>query len=116
LFFTSSSSGIFCSIYGTIHFEDINFDHRKFKPIEVVKQFNKCNDVYTSYLSKKYAHETLNVYCYDPGLVNTSIHRGWPFPIGFLMRRIAKPLFMKTPEQAVAIPVKIITGLVFCVK
>lgn len=59
---------------GTIHFNDINFDHQKFKPIAVVKQFNKCNDVYASYLSKKYGDRGLKVYCYDPGLVNTSIH------------------------------------------
>ncbi|MEL6659920.1 MAG: SDR family NAD(P)-dependent oxidoreductase [Bacteroidota bacterium] len=95
---------------GIIHFEDIHFDQRKFKPIEVVKQFNKCNDVYTSYLSKKYTTKALKVYCYDPGLVNTSIHQGWPFPLGFLMRNIAKPLFMKSPEEAAAVPIKIIKG------
>ncbi|WP_299530618.1 SDR family NAD(P)-dependent oxidoreductase [Ulvibacterium sp.] len=95
---------------GTIHFEDVHFDHRKFMPVEVVKQFNKCNDVYTSYLSQKFSSEALNVYCYDPGLVDTSIHLGWPFPFSLLMRGIAKPFFMKTPAKAAEIPAKIITG------
>ncbi|MEM7487345.1 MAG: SDR family NAD(P)-dependent oxidoreductase [Bacteroidota bacterium] len=104
LIFTIASPGH----NGTIHFEDVHFNFRKFNSIEVVKQFNKCNDVYTSYLSKKYAES--NVYCYDPGLVNTSIHYGWPFPLSVLMRGIVKPLFMKSPEQAAEIPVNIITG------
>ncbi|MEO0339454.1 MAG: hypothetical protein AAF242_09575, partial [Bacteroidota bacterium] len=77
----------------------------------VVKQFNRCNDVYIAYLSKKYGNQSLKAFCYDPGLVNTSIHSGWPFPLGFVMRNIAKPLFMKSPEEAAIIPVRIITEL-----
>ncbi len=60
------------------------------------------------YLSEKYRDQHLNVYCYNPGLVDTNIHRGWPFPFSFFMQRIAKNLFMKQPEKAAYKPLEII--------
>lgn len=95
---------------GKIYFDDINFERRKFSPIKVVKQFQQCNDAYTLYLSEKYRNQNLNVYCYNPGLVDTNIHKGWPFPFSFLMQRIAKNLFMVQPEKAAQKPLDIIRG------
>jgi len=95
---------------GKIYFDDINFARRKFSPIAVIKQFQQCNDAHVLYLSEVYAD--LKVYCYNPGLVDTGIHNGWPFPFGFLMRRIAKHLFMKRPEKAAQKPLDIISGVV----
>ena len=93
---------------GKIYFDDINFERRKFSPIKVVKQFQQCNDAYSMYLSDKYRDQDLVVYCYNPGLVDTNIHKGWPFPFSFLMQKIAKNLFMKQPETAAQKPLDII--------
>lgn len=93
---------------GKIYFDDINFERRKFSPIKVVKQFQQCNDAYSLYLSDKYRDQDLVVYCYNPGLVDTNIHKGWPFPFSFLMQKIAKNLFMKQPETAAQKPLDII--------
>lgn len=95
---------------GKIYFEDINFDKGKFSPIKVVKQFQQCNDVYSLYLSEKYRDQKLRVFCYNPGLVDTNIHKGWPFPFSILIRGIAKNFFMKSPEKAAEKPIEIIGG------
>lgn len=95
---------------GKIYFDDINFDRRKFSPIKVVKQFQQCNDAYAIYLSETYRDQNLDVYCYNPGLVDTNIHKGWPFPFSFLMQKVAKHLFMKPPAKAAQMPVEIISG------
>ncbi|MBV6646126.1 MAG: SDR family NAD(P)-dependent oxidoreductase [Cyclobacteriaceae bacterium] len=95
---------------GKIYFEDINFEGRKFSPVEVVKQFQQCNDVYTMYLSEKYQNYNLKVYCYNPGLVDTGIHQGWPFPFSFLRQKVVKRLFMKPPDKAAQTPLDVIGG------
>ena len=95
---------------GTIHFDDINFSTKKFRPMNVVKQFQQANDVLSTYLMQKYHSEGLRVYCLMPGLVDTGIHDGWPPVFRFLIKKILGSIAMVSAEKASEIPRQIILG------
>lgn len=97
---------------GRINFEDINFQHTKFSPIRVVKQFQQANDALILYIQSTYVGDGLKVHCLRPGLVDTGIHEGWPKFLRFFITKVFGAFFMVSAEKAAKIPLGIVDGTI----
>ena len=97
---------------GKIYFEDINFQHTKFNPIKVVKQFQQANDAMILSMQNKHKKDGLKVYCLRPGLVDTGIHDGWPRLLGFFIAKVFGAFFMVSARKASKIPLGIVEGII----
>jgi NAD(P)-dependent dehydrogenase (short-subunit alcohol dehydrogenase family) len=93
-----------------INFDDINFEKGKFSTMKTVGQFQHANEVYFTHILEKNRDEGLRCYLYNPGVVDTGIHKNWPFIMRLLMTTIMRPM-MISPKQSAEIPLNLISGI-----
>lgn len=94
---------------GPVDFDDVSFEKRPFKTMEVLGQFQHANDVYFTHLAEKHRGDGLRAYVYHPGVVDTPIHQNWKGFVGFVMRYLMRPV-MITPERSARSPLQVIGG------
>lgn len=97
---------------GRINFENINFQNTKFRPINVVKQFQQANDALILNIQNKHEKDGIKAYCFRPGLVDTGIHDGWPKFLRFFITKVFGAFFMVSADKAAKIPLGIIDGTI----
>lgn len=92
-----------------VDFEDVNFEKRPYKTMDVLGQFQHANDVYFTHLSDKHRDAGLRAYVYHPGVVDTPIHQNWSGFVGFVMRVLMRPM-MITAERSAHFPLQVFGG------
>lgn len=93
-----------------IRFEDINFQTTKFSSYATVRQFQEANDVLAVELRSVSGPAGLRNYCFNPGIVNTGIHDGWPPLIRFFLTKIVGAFLMIEPEQSAQMILGFVSG------
>lgn len=92
-----------------VDFDDVNFEKRPYKTLDVLGQFQHANDVYFTQLAEQYGDAGLRAYVYHPGVVDTPIHQHWSGFVGFFMRYLMRPMMISAERSAQA-PLQVISG------
>lgn len=93
----------------TVDFDDVNFQKRPFKTLEVMGQFQHANDVYFTQLVEKHRSDGLRAYVYHPGIVDTPIHQNFTGFVGFMMRYLMWPMKISA-ERSASVPLQVVDG------
>ncbi|XP_050534710.1 retinol dehydrogenase 13-like isoform X3 [Daktulosphaira vitifoliae] len=90
-------------------FDDINYDLKDYYPMEAYCQSKLANILFTKELATRLAGTGVNVYCVNPGIVKTDIHRAFGytcfqfnnfiFNFFLLYSLLISYFIMKTPHQ-----------------
>lgn len=83
-----------------VDFDDVNFETRPYKTMDVLGQFQHANDVYFTHLAEVHEGDGLRAFVYHPGVVDTPIHQNWSGFVGFVMRVLMRPMMISAKRSA----------------
>jgi len=95
--------------FGSINFDDINFEKRSYGRWSAYGQSKLANILFAREFNKRYSAEGIKAYSLHPGAINTELQRHMPSFVNAVFSVIS-PLFSKTIPQGAATTMLVATA------